>query len=81
MWPDSSPARVNKKKKYEQGVINVGDEGHLQKRQRDIAADTPQDAQLFQVVMEMQSSMGLKRGQTLFNLAKVVQKIVSPQRQ
>lgn len=48
---------------------------------RDIAADTPQDAQLFQVVMEMQSSMGLKRGQTLFNLAKVVQKIVSPQRQ
>lgn len=48
---------------------------------RDIAADTPQDAQLFQVVMEMQSSMGLKRGQTLFNLAKVIQKIVSPQKQ
>lgn len=31
MWPDSNPARVNQKRKREQGHTNIADEGHPQK--------------------------------------------------
>lgn len=75
MWPDSSPARVNKKRKHEQGDINVGDERHLQetlKRHHCRYSHSLQDTKLFQVMMKIKSSMGLKRGgKRLFNFAEV----------